>query len=172
MLGGGSLLDLGCYGIDFVHRFLKEKISVIEVKATPVTGEQRLWSSHPDYPVDSKASLIAQTPSGVKVLITTSFLDEARQSIIITAKNGIKYELPQAFRVGATASRILIHYPDGLISSHEFSTCDSDLEIIRTFAENVFKGESLGQEQTRRLRFTAEVLEKAQKFIYNNELFR
>ena len=67
-LGGGSFLDLGCYGVDLVHRLFDCDIQIDYVTAKPPTGERRAWGL-----VDERSGLVCRTASNVGILIHSSF---------------------------------------------------------------------------------------------------
>ena len=46
-LAGGSFLDLGCYGVDFVHRLLNSEVEVVDVAPSSPAAERKAWGSAP-----------------------------------------------------------------------------------------------------------------------------
>jgi predicted dehydrogenase len=77
-LGGGSFLDLGCYGVDFVHRLLDCDLKILEVHATPPAPERRAWGL-----ADETCVVRARSASGVSIEITSSFAQPPRQEFIL-----------------------------------------------------------------------------------------
>ncbi len=77
-LGGGSFLDLGCYGVDFAHRLLDCDLEILEVHATPPAPERRAWGL-----TDETCVVRARSASGVSIEITSSFAQPPRQEFIL-----------------------------------------------------------------------------------------
>ena len=73
-LGGGSFLDLGCYGVDFVHRLLDCDVEILDVHAT----QRPAWGL-----ADETCVVRARSASGVSIEITSSFAQPPRQDFIL-----------------------------------------------------------------------------------------
>ena len=165
MLGGGSFMDLGCYGVDFIHRYLSERIHVLEVDAMPPPPSQLFWGSGPDHPVDVEAKLSGRTESGVRISITTSFVEEARQSVELCMANGDLFVIPRAFRVENDTSEIVHCVSGGRISRENFAVFDTDLEMLMMFEGQVSRSTPMDELQIHRWRSDADVLEEVQALI-------
>ncbi len=83
-LGGGSFLDLGCYGVDFVHRMLDCDIEILDVHATPVGL------------VDETCVVRARSQAGVGITITSSFAQPPRQEFILHFASGEQRRIERA----------------------------------------------------------------------------
>jgi predicted dehydrogenase len=77
LLGGGSFLDLGCYGVDFVHRLLDCEIEILDVLATPPAPERRAWGM-----VD-ETCVVRGNSGGMNISITSSFAQPPRQDFTL-----------------------------------------------------------------------------------------
>lgn len=77
-LGGGSFLDLGCYGVDFAHRFLNREIEILDVRAT-----RRIeWG-------DADESCLVQARSkGTSIQIRSSFAEPPLQEFALRFAGG------------------------------------------------------------------------------------
>jgi predicted dehydrogenase len=89
--GGGSFLDLGCYGVDFVHRLLDSDLDILEVHATPPAPERRAWGS-----ADESCMVRARSASGVAIEITSSFAQPTRHEFILHFANGDQLRIERA----------------------------------------------------------------------------
>jgi predicted dehydrogenase len=90
-LGGGSFLDLGCYGVDFVHRLLDCDVEILDVHATPPAPERRAWGL-----ADETCVVRARSASGVSIEITSSFAQPPRQEFILHFAGGEQVRIERA----------------------------------------------------------------------------
>jgi len=74
-LGGGCFLDLGCYGVDFVHRLLDRQMEISSVEAT--INES----------VD-ESCIVQGRAAGLEILITSSFAQPPRQEFLLRFADG------------------------------------------------------------------------------------
>jgi predicted dehydrogenase len=81
-LGGGSFLDLGCYGVDFVHRLLDCELAIEEVAAERPAAVRGNWGN-----VD-ETCVVKGKAAGVDVSITSSFSRAARRDFTIRFNGG------------------------------------------------------------------------------------
>lgn len=90
-LGGGSFLDLGCYGVDFVHRLLD---SQIQVGAHAATVAAR-WEGEL---IDEVCKVRGRTGTGrgVEVSITSSFTQPSRQEFVLRYADGTEQRVERA----------------------------------------------------------------------------
>lgn len=158
-LGGGSFVDLGCYGVDFVHRFLNESVQVVGIHKFPPPDAQRFWGTGPSEPVDARCEFLGVTKSGVRVSITTSFLEDPEQYIELALIDGTIFKLHQAFRVENTTSMVIRSFPDGRTSEEAFGTFDADLQMLSSFTE-CLRNPAFVKEQFQRWRLNASILER------------
>lgn len=163
-LGGGSFLDLGCYGVDFVHRLLNEPIKVLDVQRYSPPPAQRSWGSGPAQPVDVECRLTGMTTSNVSVSIVTSFIADLHQSVLLTMIGGNSYLLPQAFRVEGVSTAVVRSMPGEPEDKQIFAAFDSDFEMITSFAKEISERGSTMEERIRRWRRSAVVLERVLEF--------
>ena len=90
-LGGGSFRDLGCYGVDFVHRLLDSEMEILSVHPTPTPPERRDWGL-----VDETCIVRARTASGVFVTITSSFARPQQQDFTLQYAHGSATRIERA----------------------------------------------------------------------------
>jgi predicted dehydrogenase len=162
-LGGGCFLDLGCYGVDFVHRLLNAPIKVVQVRRCSPPVEQHSWGSGAAQPVDVECRFTGTAASNVTVSILTSFIADLQQSVQLTMIGGTSFLLPQAFRVEGVSSAVIRSMPDGVVDRKTFAVFDTDLEMVTSFAKEISDGVSI-QDRIRRWRSNAAVLETVLKF--------
>lgn len=165
-LGGGSFLDLGCYGVDFVHRFLNEPIEVVAVDAARPSGDQLSWGSGPEHPVDTECEFVGQTPSGVDIRINTSFVEDRRQSAELTTVSGETITFPQAFLVEGTASQLVFrHLGETSEQVEQFDRFDCHGEMLTYFCNEVHGAVHRDQFWQERWAATAQVLAQVETLI-------
>jgi predicted dehydrogenase len=85
-LGGGSFLDVGCYGVDFIHRLLDSQIEISDVIASPPAG------SIDSRKVDETCVLRGHA-SGIAVSITSSFAQPPRQDYTLHFAGGEQHRI-------------------------------------------------------------------------------
>jgi predicted dehydrogenase len=85
-LGGGSFLDVGCYGVDFVHRLLDAQIEIEEVTASPAPSRGAAGF------VDETCVLRGRA-AGVAISITSSFAQAQRQDYILCFADGSQRQI-------------------------------------------------------------------------------
>lgn len=90
-LGGGCVLDLGCYGIDFAHRLLKSRLQVRETDTIvlPARGGQKNLGSGPKEPVEADFWGILLTQNGIEVSVRVSFTQARQQTVLVLCEEGI-----------------------------------------------------------------------------------
>jgi len=86
-LGGGSFLDVGCYGVDFVHRLLASQIEIADVIAFPPPPERRASGF-----VDETCILRGRA-AGIAVSITSSFAQPPRQDYTLQFAEGERHQI-------------------------------------------------------------------------------
>jgi len=82
-LGGGSFLDLGCYGVDFVHRLLDRQMEITSVEASTKGS------------VDESCTVQGRA-AGVEILITSSFAQPPRQEFLLGFADGSQQRIERA----------------------------------------------------------------------------
>lgn len=80
-LGGGSFLDLGCYGVDFAHRLLPGDLEILDVQAIRQPGDG-------EYPDVDQACLLRARCGAVSVEIESSFAAPPRQEFLLRSWDG------------------------------------------------------------------------------------
>ncbi len=78
-LGGGSFLDLGCYGVDCAHRLLDGGLEILDVRAT-----RRMERGF----ADESCIVHARSASGAGVTIESSFAQPSCQEFILRFADG------------------------------------------------------------------------------------
>jgi predicted dehydrogenase len=85
-LGGGSFLDVGCYGVDFVHRLLDAQIEIEEVTASPPAPGRGTGF------IDETCVLRGRA-AGIVISITSSFAQPPRQDYILHFADGVQHQI-------------------------------------------------------------------------------
>ena len=85
-LGGGSFLDIGCYGVDFVHRLLDAQIEIEDVTASPAPAR-----GTPGF-IDETCVLRGRA-AGIAISITSSFAQPPRQDYILHFADGAQHQI-------------------------------------------------------------------------------
>ena len=82
-LGGGSFLDLGCYGVDFAHRLLDADLEILDVQATRRGN------------VD-EACRVRALCGAVSVVIESSFTAPPRQEFLLRYAGGAERRIERS----------------------------------------------------------------------------
>jgi predicted dehydrogenase len=85
-LGGGSFLDLGCYGVDFAHRLFDCDLEILDVRATRKLD----WGD-----ADETCAVQARA-GGVPVQIAASFAQPMCQEFALRFTDGSEQSIPRA----------------------------------------------------------------------------
>lgn len=96
--GGGSFLDLGCYGVDFAHRLLDSDLEIIEVHAA-FQGA-----------VDETCIVHARAPSGASIKITSSFAQPPRQEFLLRYAAGSQESSEQRIERADNMAAMLLQF--------------------------------------------------------------
>jgi predicted dehydrogenase len=93
-LGGGSFFDLGCYGVDFVHRLLDCEIEILDVLAMPPmpkqpTGETRAWG------IVDETCMVLGRAAAVNIFIMSSFAQPPRQDFTLGFPDRAQRRIPR-----------------------------------------------------------------------------
>ncbi len=86
-LGGGSFLDVGCYGVDFVHRLLNSEIEVVDVMASPPSPQRGTLGL-----IDETCVLHGRA-AGIAISITSSFAQPPRQDYTLHFATGEQHQI-------------------------------------------------------------------------------
>jgi predicted dehydrogenase len=86
-LGGGSFLDVGCYGVDFVHRLLDSQIEITDVVASPPAPERGATGF-----IDETCVLRGRA-AGIAISITSSFARTQRQDYTLHFAEGAQHQI-------------------------------------------------------------------------------
>jgi predicted dehydrogenase len=163
-LGGGSFLDLGCYGIDFVHRFLEESIIRLSTVAETPTAEQASWGSGKSEPVDAACTCVMTTASGVECILRTSFTGSKHQIVFISGEEG-SCTLVLPFRMEGKPTMVTLQNQNGA-QSYFFEEFDQDRALLLTFGERIVRTANLSNGQLLRWRQNAKWIEAATSEIF------
>jgi predicted dehydrogenase len=117
-LGGGSFLDVGCYGVDFVHRLLDSQIEIADVIAIPPPPERGASGF-----IDETCILRGRT-AGIAVSITSSFAQPPRQDYTLQFAAG-------RFAAGDQHQIVRIASPVALLDAFASATQTDPADILR-----------------------------------------
>jgi predicted dehydrogenase len=140
-LGGGSFLDLGCYGVDFVHRLFGSEIKVYQVLATSPAPERQAWGL-----VDEKCSLAGRTASGIGSSVHSSFSRSgtalpAQSAALFFADSfhprGRMWFIQRIFHVARDTPTEIFSNGAGTTPLEVFDPFDADVALLNTFAEKI-----------------------------------
>ena len=125
-IGGGGLLDIGCYCIN-LSRFIFE-------------GEpkniQSFMEFDPEFGTDRLASGILEFENGTATFTCSTQLENYQEAIIHGSKGMIKLNIP--FNAPNEHTRKAIVKKDGNTETHFFDTCDQYTLQADAFAEAIF----------------------------------
>lgn len=125
-IGGGGLLDIGCYCIN-LSRFLFE--------SEPI-NIQSYMEYDPDFGTDRFTSAILQFEQGVATFTCSTQLDHIQEAIIHGTKGQIKLNIP--FNAPNKHARKVIVSKNGSSETLFFDTCDQYTLQADAFADAVF----------------------------------
>ncbi len=111
-IGGGSLMDIGCYGIS-VPRFL------FDAEPTRVTGSMEI---DPDLQIDRQASAIMKFPRGTAMFTSATQL-APHQSVSIFGTKG-RVEIPSPFNPPTERPTFIHLYTEGKMEEIEITPCN------------------------------------------------
>jgi len=96
-LGGGSFLDVGCYGVDFVHRLLDSEIEIAEVIASPPAPERGAPGLIDHASIESRkvdeTCVLRGRAAGIAISITSSFAQPSRQDYTLHFAAGEQHQI-------------------------------------------------------------------------------
>ncbi|GAB5409572.1 MAG: Gfo/Idh/MocA family oxidoreductase [Balneolaceae bacterium] len=111
-IGGGGILDIGCYCIN-LSRFIYE--------SEPV-GVQSYIDYDPDFKVDRLASCILEFENGIANFMCSTQLDHRQRAIIYGTKGYLELNIP--FNSSNEAFRKMWIHKNGEVETIIFDTCD------------------------------------------------
>jgi len=131
-LGGGSLLDMGCYAVSAARRFLGEPVAA---SAT--------FEIDPKSGVDLTAAAVLEFSGGRTALVSSSFKASGQGFYQVIGTEGV-IDVPRAFIAGM-GSRIaeglvIVSDPDGRRSETTFQPDNHYRLMVEAFAEAVLSG--------------------------------
>ncbi len=100
-LGGGSLLDVGCYGVDFVHRLVDAQIEIADVIAFPPPPERGASG------LVDETCILRGRAAGIAVSITSSFAQPPRQDYTLQFAAG-QFASGEQHKIVRTASPVAL----------------------------------------------------------------
>jgi predicted dehydrogenase len=169
-LGGGSFLDLGCYGVDLVHRLFDSEIKTDHVHATPPAPERRAWGL-----VDEKSGLAGKTASGVVILVHSSFsglgptVPTSQAATLYFAdpfhSGGQVWHIHQIFRADPKTPANFVSLKALMNPLETFEPFDADVALLSAFAEKIAAASRTDPADVLRWRRNASVLEQVQSRI-------
>ncbi len=141
-LGGGSFLDLGCYGVDLVHRLFDSDIEIDSVNATPPAPERLAWGL-----VDEKSGLVGSTSSGIGILVHSSFagflpaMPTYQAATLYFADylhpGGQIWYIHQIFRADPKTPAKFVSPKASMNPLETFDYFDTEVALLNTFAEKI-----------------------------------
>jgi predicted dehydrogenase len=131
-LGGGSLLDMGCYAVNVARRFLGEpEAACATFDIDPQTG------------VDVAAAAVLEFPGGRSALVSSSFKAAGQGFYQVIGTRGV-IDVPRAFIPGmgsrVAEGLVIVSDPDGRRSEKTFRPADHYRLMVEAFAEAVLAG--------------------------------
>lgn len=129
-LGGGSLLDIGCYGIDLVNRIYEQ--NPLDMKAI----------FNMDNKIDMEFLGLLKFPGNKEATIRTSFRQERQQTLLVCGEKGNIF-LSEAFIPAGNNSYLFIKSPGG-VEIEEIQNVDQYGLLVREFREQVLSKKSPG----------------------------
>lgn len=132
-LGGGSLLDMGCYAVSAARRFLGEPVAAMaSFDLDPAGG------------IDLAATAILEFPDGRVALISSSFKGSGQGFYQIIGTSGV-IDVPRAFIPGlgsrVAEGLVIFSDPDGRRSETVFEPANHYRLMAEAFADAVLSGE-------------------------------
>ena len=131
-LGGGSLLDMGCYAVNAARSFLGEPVAA-----------QASFDVDPKTGVDLAATAILEFAGGRTALISCSFKAGGQGFYQVIGTEGI-IDVPRAFIPGmgsrVAEGLVIISDPDGRRSEKTFRAANHYRLMAEAFAEAVLSG--------------------------------
>ncbi|HEY6632218.1 MAG TPA: Gfo/Idh/MocA family oxidoreductase [Rhizobiaceae bacterium] len=131
-LGGGSLLDMGCYAVSAARRFLGEPVAALATfDVDAKTG------------VDVAASAVLEFPGGRSALVSSSFRAGGQGFYQVIGTEGV-IDVPRAFIPGmgsrAAEGLVIVSDPDGHRNERSFPPANHYRLMAEAFAEAVLSG--------------------------------
>jgi len=137
-LGGGTLLDIGCYGVDIIHQIYDEEPQVVDA------------ISKLENEVDLEFLGILKFSEGKEAIIRTSFLLDRRQILLLSGEKGNIF-LPTAF-VPTNAKIYLLIQTRTNSWVEEIENRDQYCLLVQEFRKNVLSKQNVDTFYRRYLR--------------------
>lgn len=137
-LGGGSLLDIGCYGINFVNRVYKQDI--LDLNAV-FDMENK---------IDMEFLGLLGFKDNYEAIIRTSFRRERQQILLVSGEKGNIF-LPDAFIPSGDNAYLVVTRQEG-VEIETFQKVDQYGLLVREFREQFFSKENMSMRYERYLR--------------------
>ena len=137
-LGGGSLLDIGCYGVDLVHQIFDQELQTINAVFDM------------ENKVDMEFLGLLKFEGNAEAIIRTSFKQERRQTLTISGEKGSIF-LPDAFIPADDKTYIFIKTPKGA-EIKEIENVNQYLLLVKEFTTQMLERKDLSMLYKRYLR--------------------
>lgn len=139
-LGGGSLLDIGCYGVDLAHRLFK--------------GNVRDFNAVFDMnnKVDMEFLGLLRFQDNAEAIIRTSFKQERQQTLLVSGEKGNIF-LPDAFIPSGKTAYVIVSRPGG-VEIEEIQNKDQFNLLVEEFREHILLKTDMSLHYERYLRNT------------------
>lgn len=129
-LGGGSLMDVGCYSINISRTLASEEPEAVQATA--------VWASTG---VDEQMAGSLRFSNGLTAQFDSALTLARRESCIAAGTDGY-FDVPKAFRPENEGSTFY-KYQDGKETKYQFSRCDEYQVMVEHFSECVLEHKSL-----------------------------
>lgn len=131
-LGGGSLLDMGCYAVSAARHFLGEPVAALAS-----------FDVDPESGVDLAASALLEFDGGRTALVSSSFRASGQGLYQVIGTDGT-IDVPRAFIPGmgsrVAEGLVIVSDPDGRRSETTFEPTDHYRLMAEAFADAVLAG--------------------------------
>ena len=128
-LGGGSLLDIGCYGVDLVNRVYKQDTRYLDAVFDM------------ENKIDMEFLGLLRFQTNTEAVIRTSFRQEREQILLVSGEKGNIF-LPDAFIPSGEKTYLFINGPGGG-EVEEIQNVDQYGLLVREFGEQIRSKEKM-----------------------------
>ena len=131
-LGGGGLMDVGCYCVNMSR--LVTGTEPVEVQANAVVGEKS--------GVDESLAGILRFPDGVMAMFDCGFRTAYREWLSIAGSDG-RIDVPRPVKPGKERAEVLLVHEDGSVETLTAPGANHTQLMVENFADAVLLGQPL-----------------------------